>query len=551
MNKLNIHTNLVKEWHPTKNIESINKFSDGSGFKAWWVCLRGHEWEAIIRNRVRGSGCPYCASQAVNSSNCLATTNPEFIIQWHPTKNTKKPTEITKGSGYRAWWICSNNHEWESPVRDRVKGNNCPICGHRKVCKDTSLANVNPQLAKEWHPTKNKLTSHEVLPKSNRKVWWICPNGHEWESVVAKRTEGKGCPYCEHRKVYKDTSLAKEWYPTKNTKKPTEVTCGSTLKVQQQCSKNSKHEWEAVIDNRTNGDQGRGCPLYVVSAPRAELHILEYIQQYYPEAHKARGILENKNLELDIYIPSLKLAIEYCGQHFHYEDVKNGRNNRHQVKYLQAKAAGIRLITIFSSEYLNNWCAVEGYLKAVLHLPTQSIFARKCEFRVPTNIEYDEFMDKYHIQGMVEAKHKYGLFFANKLVAAMGFNSTGNNVYNLNRFCVPSGVRVVGGASKLLKHAIEDLKTVGCKEIISFSDNRWSEGNLYRKLGFTETGEIKPDYQYFQKDTELFHKFGFRRKHIESKLGPMLPGETEFEAMIRFGFHRIWDYGKKRWSIKL
>src|SRR5271166_4507531 len=113
-----------------------------------------------------------------------------------------------------------------------------------------------------------------------------------------------------------------------------------------------------------------------------------------------------------------------------------------------------------------------------------------------------------------------------------------------------TGVRLPGGASKLLKYFIST--NAKYNKIISFSDNRYSVGNLYEKLGFTLAHEARPSYYYFRPGTrELLHKFAWRKKHIKSKLGPMMPGEIEWEAMQRFGYDRIWDCGKKKWELTL
>ena len=166
---------------------------------------------------------------------------------------------------------------------------------------------------------------------------------------------------------------------------------------------------------------------------------------------------------------------------------------------------------------------------------------------VPTNNEYKEFLSKYHLQGHVGASVKLGLYSkTGNLVSTMGFVSRGNKTYELNRFCLPYNIRVVGAANKLFKHSLDKL--TDADKIISFSDNRWSAGNIYTKLGFVADKHINPDYHYFQLDDELLHKSNFRIDAIKSKLGPMLPNETEYQAMLRFKYHRIWDCGKVRWT---
>ena len=96
----------------------------------------------------------------------------------------------------------------------------------RKPPKGKSLAEVNPELAKQWHPTKNgDLTPFDFTNKSGVKVWWKCDKGldHEWFTRIAKRSNGGQCPICSGRQLALSNCLAtvnskvaKEWHPTKN-----------------------------------------------------------------------------------------------------------------------------------------------------------------------------------------------------------------------------------------------------------------------------------------------------------------------------------------------
>ena len=130
----NKNSKLSKDWHPTKNGE-ITPFhvTISSGQKAWWICDKGHEWEATIASRNIGNGCPYCDGKKVCLDNCLATINPELSKDWHYEKNINTPYDITSGSGKYAWWICSRcNCEWQAVIYSRNKGVGCPKCAESK-----------------------------------------------------------------------------------------------------------------------------------------------------------------------------------------------------------------------------------------------------------------------------------------------------------------------------------------------------------------------------------------------------------------------------------
>ena len=126
---------MAKEWHPTKNGDlKPNMVAPRSSKKAWWMCEKGHEWEASISSRTDGRGCPICANKKILSGyNDLATKNPKLAREWHPTKNADlKPNMIAPGSNKKVWWMCEEGHEWQAKVNDRSNGTNCPFCRKSK-----------------------------------------------------------------------------------------------------------------------------------------------------------------------------------------------------------------------------------------------------------------------------------------------------------------------------------------------------------------------------------------------------------------------------------
>ena len=201
------HPQLAKEWHKTKNGDlKPEYFTVGSNHKVWWQCSKNqnHEWEARISQRTKG-GCPICSNRKVlPGENDLETLYPQLAKEWHPTKNGDlKPSSFAPKSGKKVWWQCSKNqnHEWEAIIKNRANGTACPVCSGNKVLPgENDLETLCPQLAKEWHPTKNgNLKSSEVRPYSNKKVWWQCSKNqkHEWKTSVNSRTSnGTGCPHC-------------------------------------------------------------------------------------------------------------------------------------------------------------------------------------------------------------------------------------------------------------------------------------------------------------------------------------------------------------------
>jgi len=264
-----VNPQLAAQWHPLKNGQlTPSQVTPGSEKKAWWKCEQGHEWQTTIYNR-RTCGCPKCArikSRGKRTIIMLADSRPGLVEEWHPTKNGKlTPYNVTYGSKKSVWWICDEGHEWEQVIKLRVHGTYCPYCSGIRASKYYNLQVVNPELAKQWHPTKNgDLTPDQVTPGSEKFIWWICEKGHVWDAMLYDRSGGGGCPYCLGRRRSKFTSigptLTKQWHPTKNGKcTPETIPRYSNQEVWWKCEKG--HEWKAGIMDRKHGQRCPQCGL--------------------------------------------------------------------------------------------------------------------------------------------------------------------------------------------------------------------------------------------------------------------------------------------------
>ncbi len=281
-----LHPQLVEEWDYAKNEKGPEEYLSGSSKKAYWKCRKcNYVWQANISTRaLRGYGCPRCSGKVVTEGvNDLAHKNPELAKEWHSTKNGDlKPTEVSYGSKKRVWWECPKGHVYDMPVDKRsLRGSNCPICsGHRTVKGINDFATVYPEMAKEWHPTKNSDKTPDMFSSKNGyRAWWMCKYGHEWQQTIHVRSSGTGCPYCKNR----------------------------------------------------------------YSSSFAEQALFFYISKIYPDAINRFKEPFDNNMEFDVYIPSLKTAIEYDGWYWHNsEDI----HEKEIYKYQFCKSQGIRLLRI-------------------------------------------------------------------------------------------------------------------------------------------------------------------------------------------------------------
>lgn len=283
-----------------------------------------------------------------------------------------------------------------------------------------------------------------------------------------------------------------------------------------------------------------------------EKELVKYVRSLIPTElieENNRSLLNGK--ELDIYIPGQQIAIEYDGLYYHSES-RIADRKYHLNKTKAAQKAGIRLIHIFSDEWINKRDIVKEKLKSIISKQSEKVFARKCVLKMVASKEANEFLNKNHIQGGDKSKHKVGLYNNGALVALMTFSVGRNSMgtlrekdkWELSRFA--TSMHVVGGASKLLKYFITNYNPT---KIISYADRRWSVGNLYKQLGFTDTRYSAPSYWYTKDYRERLYRYNFR-KSVLLKLGAD-PNKTEWEIMQELGYDRIWDCGTIRYELNL
>lgn len=269
---------LAAEWHPTRNASlTPSEVLSGSSRRVWWVCSKdpSHEWRTAIAERCRGhrTGCPFCTGRRTDAAHSLAATHPQLAAQWHPDRNGElTPQTISSGSEKIVWWRCpvAIDHEWQVDPASRKRTPACPFCLGRRASSTSSLASKVPQIADQWHSIKNgEVTARDVVPQSQKKAWWRCRAGHEWEAVIRNRAVlGNGCPYCsgfyaspDHSVQARHPEVAKYWHPTKNgLLTPADVPPAAKRAVWWKCPAGPDHEWHGAVYTATGAGQRAGCP---------------------------------------------------------------------------------------------------------------------------------------------------------------------------------------------------------------------------------------------------------------------------------------------------
>lgn len=263
-----------------------------------------------------------------------------------------------------------------------------------------------------------------------------------------------------------------------------------------------------------------------------------------------RKMLNGK--ELDIYIPRKKLAIEFNGVLWHSfgtswpntADKEKEEKNKHYEKFKKCENLGITLLQFTDLEWKNRKDVVLNIIKAKLNILDYKIYARNCTIKHISKNEKKLFCENNHLQGDGHSQIELGLFYNDMLISVMTFGkrkiTKAKPEMEIIRYCNKIGYRVIGGASKLLKHF---FKEYDCKKLITYSNNCISNGDIYKKMGFNFIRETKHNYWYISKNKDrLLHRSNFMRHKLNTKL-------TEREEMYSLGYRRYYDAGNKVFEL--
>ena len=390
-----------------------------------------------------------------------------------------------------------------------------------------------------------------------------CAAHGPFKQVAGWHTQGRGCPACGNlRKAagrQKDLAhfveRARAAHGDKYNYSQT-VYRQALDKVTIVCPKHGPFE-----QTPANHGHGYGCQKCVSGAPSpTECDLFAFVQALCPDAYQSdRTIIKPK--ELDIVVPSRGVAIELNDVYWH-SDRRTRERAAARIKHQACKAAGYRLIAIACKDWTERRAPFENLLRAALGCDNRpALHARDCTVEPIPKTETVAFLDRHHPQqpGAVYA-HRFGLVHpAHGLVAVMTLakdaydrNRVESGVWDLTRFATSARVR--GGASKLFAHAV---RTLGCREVVSYSANDWFDGGTYAHMGFELAREIPPDYRVYHQALGFRPKSSWARKQLPARLrqigrtdlafDPATDLRTEWDIEDAVNAFRMWDSGKKLW----
>ena len=452
--------------------------------------------------------------------------------------------------------ICQKHGEFEITPNAHLNGQGCKKCAIERIhdlqrkTKEQFIIDAKKIHGNRYDYSKVKYEG------TDKKVCIICPKHGEFWQTPNKHLQGQGCRKCGIEKTSYLQSFttesfiekAKLIHGNKYDYSKTEYK-GYDEKITITCPIHG--DFEQTPDSHL---QGSGCRICSNKLSKNENEIYNFICELIGKDNvikSDRSTLKNHS-EIDIFIPSKNIGIEYNGCRWHTEQFGKGKYY-HLNKTNECLTNGIKLIHIFEDEYIDKKQIILNKIKHLLgcsNLP--KIGGRKC---IIANVEYNEakkFLNENHIQGYSKATVYLGAKHNDELIGIMTFVKINENEWELNRFATNNNYICQGVGSKIFSYFISHYSP---QKVKSFADRRWTidvENNLYTNIGFKLDKILKPDYKYVLNGSyKRIHKFNFRKQTIYKKYGLDLTMK-ESEMAEKLNAYKIWDCGlyKYVWEKK-
>lgn len=525
--------------HGLQKLENYHNYSTPIKIK----CFEHGILYKTPKSILSGYGCFKCAHKATVLKQTLSTVGTSHLQKWGVRFVARDKRKVILQ--------CDKHGLWSSTLKTVKKTNKTPC---HKCAQEHKVQNFKIEKVKkisEFCKVNNIDLAYLPIDLRNKfKVGLTCP----YHGVVFvdyhSLLNGAACYLCSKIRAADTKRWTLDEVEDLATKRGFKVSFTPEGRLTTKTSVIFVCDKHGEFITTINGFRdGAGCPRCANHLSANEALISSFMSNIIGPDEiitRDRTIIAPK--ELDIFIPSKNLAVEYCGDYWHTEH-KRGKST-HYEKWKLCKEKNIQLITIFESQFLARKDHYLRYLQSkIAH--NNTVGARKCEVLLVQPSEIKGFMEENHIQGFANSKICVALKHNNEIVGAMTFGAhhRQNQLEGvvLNRLCFKSGITIQGGASKMLKFAIPKLKEMGYSKIITWSDNAISTGNVYQQIGFTKDDDLGPDYFYSKAHT--FKPKQSMTKKALLKMGAT--GNTELEMARSLGYERVWDCGKTRWILNI
>jgi len=501
--KLNI--NIIKKEFKDKGFVIEDEYYNNINQSFNYICSNGHRHKMRLDHLRQGIGCPYCNKRP---SLCLIKEELKKENYFILSNEYKDVNTILVCK-------CCNNHIFKTTWRYWKKGRRCFECNKYYKIKDSFFNIKNKFLNDDYIIISNNYTNN------HSKLKYICPNGHIGSIRVDHFLSGHRCHKCFNIKNNENNRYTLDFVLEALKKENYSLLTNRYINAKQklECVCPNGHPY---ITRWNNWQQGHRCPKCAnLGVSKQEKNLFEQIKYLY----NGEIIRNDRTLispyELDIVIPDKKIAIEYCGLYWHSQ-LAGKNQNYHLNKLIMCKQKNYKLITIFADEFENKNSLVMDYLARILKYDLyEDIDFNKCKiYKVNKLIAY-KFCEDNNIKNYTSFLGiNLGAYYNEELIALMVFSEQDNDVYELCCFCLKSGYRIDNIEYILLNYFV---KNINYKYIYVNVDRRWSDGIIYKKLGFSLDQIYVPKYFFVQDNRRVE---GFLDNNNEQSI-----------------YNKIWDCG--------
>jgi len=533
-----------------------------------------HIWNCNYISFVNGHKCPVCSKK----NGALKTREKKYGKGLTPAQEKlllyikDKPEYIFIEFIDSYYFLCHHtkcDQDLQMRVHNFIKGHGCKRCScrERKLTGD-SLEKFRSNIKKTWSKkTKEEIESINNKIRTTTKNIYGVENGMQSEEIKEKARKTCLNKYGVEHASSSDQVKNKIRIGIRSSFYNNRIQNFDNVIPKFDLNeydgvKRTSYKWEcktchSVFENRIEDGRIPICrtcnPIYY-NKSTYESEIKDFINQTYNG-----NIIKNhrdfyakqKYYELDVYIPDMNFGIELDGIYWHSELGGNKNKNYHLSKTKYFLDKNIQIIHIFETEWINKKELIKSIISSKMNIIKNKIYARKCIIKEIESKILNDFIEQNHIQGMYSGSCNIGLYYNEELVSVISFGKSRFNKkyeWELLRFCNKLNTAVVGGFSKLLSHFIEEYKP---KNILTYADRRYSNGNVYEKNGFKLIRETKPSYYYMKDYRQLESRMKFQKHKLKNKLEHFNPNLTEWENMQANGYDRIWDCGNLVYELIL
>ena len=516
----------------------------GSREKIEIICPLHSSFFQLPTNHLSGKGCTECSKNQVIKNQ--SSNTEDFINKARNVHGDIYDYSLVnyKNNHTQVEIICTEHGKFLQSPKDHLSGKGCSSCGKEKT-KSRLMLSKDEFIKRANEVHGNKYDYSLVNYKDTKtKVEIICKEHGSFFQSPNKHMQGNGCPACgrerttEHNFLTLDDFIrkAKNVHGDKYDYSKSLYT-GADNKLEIICEKHGKFE-----QTPHNHLKGTNCPSCGASISKPEIKLKDFIRSFY----KGEIITNSKNIippmELDIFVPTLNLAIEFNGGYWHSERFKD--KNYHLHKYNLCKEKGIRLISIWEWEILKDRDKIENFIKNLI-LEKKKLFARKLEIKEVDVNTQREFLDINHLQGYIPCTLALGLYKEDELVQLMTLRikSKKDKLFEIGRLATKTGYTVIGGTKRLFKHL---LSLVDFEIIISYNNMDKFTGDTYKSLGMTYESTSIP-YGWIR-NTEYLPRYQTQKsKLLKQGYDKNL---SESEIMRSEGFEKIYFTGVSKFVLK-